>query len=54
MQGDGHLVEVALGIDADGVDEFLILSRALGGLELFVEDGADGTEIDVDDAVGFG
>ncbi len=54
VQGDGHLVEVALGVDADGVNEFLVLGGVLGRLQLFVEEGADGPEIDVDDAVGFG
>ena len=54
MQGDGDLVEIALPIDAGGVDELLVLGHALGRLELFVEEGAEGGEIDVEDAVGFG
>ncbi len=32
VQGDGHLVEVALGVDADGVNELLVLGGVLGRL----------------------
>ncbi len=54
MQGDGHLIQVALPVDAGGVDELLVLGHALGRLQVLVEEGADGLEIDVDDAVGLG
>ncbi len=54
MQGDGHLVEVALPVDAGGVDELLILGHALGRLQVLVEEGAEGAEVDVNDAVGLG
>jgi hypothetical protein len=54
VHGDGDFVEVALPIDAGGVDELLVVGDALGRLEVLVEDGADGLEIEVDDAVGLG
>src|SRR5208337_2177504 len=53
MQGDGDLVQVALPVDAGGVDELLVLGDALGRLELLVEEDAERLEVDVDDAVGF-
>ena len=34
MDGDGHLVEVALGVDADGVNKLLISGTRSGGLKL--------------------
>ena len=52
MEGDGHLVQVALPVDARGVNELLVLGDAAGGLDVLVEEGADGLEIDVKDAVG--
>ena len=42
MESDGHLVEVALGVDADGVNELLVLGDAVGRLEVIVSEGADG------------
>jgi len=32
MQGNGDLVEVALPVNAGGVNEFLVVGDALGGL----------------------
>jgi len=54
VQGDGDLVEVALPIDAGGVDELLVIGDAARGLEVFVEEDADGLEVDEEDAVGLG
>ena len=42
MQGDGHLVDIALGVDADGVNELLVLRNAVGRPEVLVGEGADG------------
>ena len=54
VQGDGHLIQVALPVDSGGVDELLVLGHALGRLQVLMKEGADGLEIDVDDAVGLG
>ena len=54
VQRDGHLVEVALGIDADGFNELLVLRHTLGRLQVPMEKGADGLKVDVEDAVGLG
>ena len=54
VQRDGRLVQVALPVDAGGVDELLVIGDALGRLQILVEEGADGPEVDVNDAVGLG
>ncbi len=53
VQGDGDLVEVALPVDAGGVDELLVFGDAAGRLEVFVQEGANGLEVDIENAVGF-
>lgn len=54
MQGYGDLIEIALPIDACGVDELLVLGNARGGLDLLVKEDAERREIEVEDAVGLG
>ena len=54
VQSDGYLVEVALGVDADVVNELLVFRDAVGRLEVIVSEGADGLEVDVNDAVRLG
>ena len=54
MDGDGDLVDVAFPVDAGGVNELLVIGGAIERLEVVVEDGVDGAQIDVNDAVGLG
>ena len=54
VQGDGRLVQVALRVDADGVNELLVLRHALGRLQVLVQEGAHRPEVDVNNAVGLG
>ena len=54
VQRDGRLVQVALPVDAGGVDELLVLGLMLGRLHVLVEEDAEGLEVDVDNAVGLG
>jgi len=49
-----HLVEVALPVNAGCVDELLVFGDTLGRLQILVKEGAEGAEVDVDDAVGLG
>ncbi len=51
VQAHGHLVQVALPVDARGLDEFLVFGYALGRFEMGLEKGADGLQVQVDDAV---
>ena len=54
VEGDGGLVEVALPVDAGGLDELRVFGHALGRLQVGLEEGAHRAEVDVDDAVGLG
>ena len=54
MERDGGLIQVALPINARGVNELLVFGDAIGRLELLVEEGTEGSEVDVEDAVGLG
>ena len=54
MQRDGHLVQVALPVDPRGVNKLLVLGHPLGRLQILAEEGADGLEIDIKNAVGLG
>ena len=54
MQGDGCLVEVALPVEAGGIHKLLELRDAPGRLEVLVEEGAKGLEVEINDAVGLG
>ncbi len=53
MDGEGGVVEIALGLEAGLADEFFVFGLAIFG-RLFAEIGeeADGLEIDVEDGVG--
>jgi hypothetical protein len=51
VQSDRSLIQVALPVDARGVDELLVIGRILGRLQIFVEEGARRLEVDVDNAV---
>jgi hypothetical protein len=53
VESDGHLVKIALPVDAGGIDELLVVGGAIGCLQVLeVGEGSDGFEIEVDDAVG--
>ena len=54
MESEGDGVEVALGHDAGGVDEVLVLRAALDLAAVEVSGGAQGLEVGVDDGVGLG
>ncbi|ACO33332.1 hypothetical protein ACP_2911 [Acidobacterium capsulatum ATCC 51196] len=53
LEGEGHLIEIALEDDAGGLDEFLVLRAGRDRIAVKVRGGAQGREVDVDDAVGF-
>jgi hypothetical protein len=53
MEGDGDLIDVALGVDADVVNELLVLGDAVRRRELLVRESADGLEIELDHPIGF-
>jgi hypothetical protein len=54
VQGEGCGVEVALGDDAGGVDEVLVVGAAGDGCAVEVGGEAHGPEVGVDDGVGLG
>ena len=52
MQGDGRLVQIAFRIDADGVNELLVLLHALWRLGISGQKGPHRLEVEVKNAVG--
>src|SRR5580658_132237 len=54
MQSDGHLVEVSLPINAGGVNELLVLGDSARRFEFLVQEGSNGFEVEIENAVGFG
>ena len=54
VQGNGGLIQIALPVNAGGVDKLLIFRDPLRGLHILVQEDADGLEVDEEDAVGFG
>jgi hypothetical protein len=49
---DGRLLQVALPVDAGGIDERLVVGIVVRRRQVLAKEGADRPEIDVDDAVG--
>ena len=54
MESDSGGIEVAFPVHAGRIDEFLVFGDTPGRLQVFAKETADGLEIEVNDAVGFG